>query len=95
MDTIEARNAFAEKSNAVLTAAYQDGNHINLRYTDDGKITSEGTGPTVIEYIRCRGWEWIPVSFPRLIFIHMLTASRMMSMKRPTFYAQMEPYSRL
>lgn len=60
MDTIEARNAFAEKSNAVLTAAYQDGNHINLRYTDDGKITSEGTGPTVIEYIRCRGWEWIP-----------------------------------
>ncbi|KAG1778607.1 ATP-NAD kinase-like domain-containing protein [Suillus placidus] len=60
MDTIEARNAFAEKSNAVLTAAYQDGNHINLRYTDDGKITSEGTGPSVVEYIRCRGWEWIP-----------------------------------
>ncbi|KAG2349324.1 hypothetical protein BDR05DRAFT_900618 [Suillus weaverae] len=60
MDTIEARNAFAEKSNAVLTAAYQDGSHINLRYTDDGKITSEGTGPTVVEYIRCRGWEWIP-----------------------------------
>ncbi|KAG1754192.1 ATP-NAD kinase-like domain-containing protein [Suillus lakei] len=60
MDTIEARNAFAEKSNAVLTAAYQDGDHINLRYTNDGKITSEGTGPTVVEYIRCRGWEWIP-----------------------------------
>jgi hypothetical protein len=60
MDTIEARNAFAEKSHAVLTAAYQDGSHINLRYTDDGKITSEGTGPTVVEYIRCRGWEWIP-----------------------------------
>ncbi|KAG1849072.1 ATP-NAD kinase-like domain-containing protein [Suillus tomentosus] len=60
MDTIEARNAFAEKSVAVLTAAYQDGNHINLRYSDDGKITNEGTGPTVIEYIRCKGWEWIP-----------------------------------
>jgi hypothetical protein len=95
MDTIEARNAFAEKSHAVLTAAYQDGSHINLRYTDDGKITSEGTGPTVVEYIRCRGWEWIPVSFPRLTFIRILIASRMMSMKRPTFYAQMEPYSLL
>ncbi|KAG2115329.1 ATP-NAD kinase-like domain-containing protein [Suillus discolor] len=60
MDTIEARNAFAEKSVAVLTAAYQDGNHINFRYTDDGKMTNEGTGPTVVEYIRCKGWEWIP-----------------------------------
>ncbi|KAG2149197.1 ATP-NAD kinase-like domain-containing protein [Suillus clintonianus] len=60
MDTIEARNAFAEKSIAVLNAAYQDGDHINLRYTDDGKITSEGSGPTVVEYIRCGGWEWIP-----------------------------------
>ncbi|KAG2352634.1 ATP-NAD kinase-like domain-containing protein [Suillus spraguei] len=60
MDTTEARNTFAEKSNTVLTAAYQDGNHINLRYTDDGKITSEGTGSTVVEYIRCGGWEWIP-----------------------------------
>lgn len=60
MDTIEARHVFAEKSTAVLTAAYQDGDHINLRYTDDGKITSEGAGPTVVEYIRCGGWEWIP-----------------------------------
>lgn len=64
-DTIETRKAFAEKATAVLQAAYQDGNHINLKYTDDGKITAEGTGPTVVEYIRCGGWEWIPVSLPR------------------------------
>jgi diacylglycerol kinase family enzyme len=61
-DTLEVRKAFAEKAIVVLTAAYQDGNHINLKYTDGGKITSEGTGPTVVEYIRCGGWEWIPVS---------------------------------
>ncbi|KAG2146980.1 ATP-NAD kinase-like domain-containing protein [Suillus bovinus] len=60
MDSVEARNAFAEKSIAVLTAAYQDGNHINLKYTEDGKVTTEGTGPTVVEYIRCKGWEWTP-----------------------------------
>jgi len=59
-DTTEARQAFAGKATAVLTAAYQDGNHINLKYADDGKITTEGTGPTVVEYIRCGGWEWIP-----------------------------------
>ncbi|KAG1756219.1 ATP-NAD kinase-like domain-containing protein [Suillus paluster] len=60
MDTTEARNIFAEKSTAVLMAAYQDGDHINLRYTGDGKITREGAGPTLVEYIRCGGWEWIP-----------------------------------
>jgi hypothetical protein len=64
-DTIETRKAFAEKATVVLQAAYQDGNHINLKYTDDGKITAEGTGPTVVEYIRCGGWEWIPVSLSR------------------------------
>jgi len=94
-DTIDARKAFAEKATAVLTAAYQDGNHINLKYTNDGKVTTEGTGPTVVEYIRCGGWEWIPVSPPLWIFTHTLIANRMTLMKRLTFYARMEPYSRL
>ena len=62
MDSEEARAKFAEKAGAVLGAAYQDGAHVNLRYDEDGKIVADGTGPTVVEYIRCGGWEWEPVS---------------------------------
>ncbi|KAI0637309.1 ATP-NAD kinase-like domain-containing protein [Trametes polyzona] len=60
MDSDEARKAFSEKSVAVLTAAYQDGAHISLRYDEDGRIVAEGDGPTVVEYVRCGGWEWEP-----------------------------------
>ncbi|CDO70583.1 hypothetical protein BN946_scf184636.g16 [Trametes cinnabarina] len=62
MDSEETRKAFAEKVGKVLGAAYQDGAHINLRYAEDGSITTEGDGPTVVEYVRCGGWEWEPVS---------------------------------
>ena len=62
MDSEEARAKFAEKAGAVLGAAYQDGAHVNLRYDEDGKIVADGTGTTVVEYIRCGGWEWEPVS---------------------------------
>lgn len=57
----ETRAAFAEKAGAVLGAAYQDGAHINLRYDESGKPVTDGNGPTVVEYIRCGGWEWEPV----------------------------------
>ncbi|KAI0362806.1 hypothetical protein OH77DRAFT_1442780 [Trametes cingulata] len=60
MDSEDTRKAFAEKVGAVLGAAYQDGAHIALRYAEDGSIVSEGTGPTVVEYVRCGGWEWEP-----------------------------------
>ncbi|KAI0710429.1 ATP-NAD kinase-like domain-containing protein [Cerioporus squamosus] len=60
MDSEEARARFAEKAGAVLGAAYQDGAHVNLRYDESGKIVAEGTGPTVVEYIRCGGWVWEP-----------------------------------
>ena len=45
-DTPQARDAFVPTLYNVLGAAYQDGAHVNL--------------PSV-EYIRCGGWEWIPV----------------------------------
>ncbi|KAI6038960.1 ATP-NAD kinase-like domain-containing protein [Pisolithus marmoratus] len=48
------------KAFTVLTAAYQDGNHIRLRYNENGNIGEDGNGPTVVEYFRCGGWEWIP-----------------------------------
>ena len=61
LEAEEERKVFAEKSGEVLRAAYQSGNHINLRYDSTGKIVSEGEGEVVVEYFRCGGWEWIPV----------------------------------
>lgn len=60
IDSPESRVAFAEKAGTVLTGAYMDGNHINLRYDASGNVTSEGDGATVVEYFRCGGWEWEP-----------------------------------
>ncbi|KAH7921488.1 hypothetical protein BV22DRAFT_1114386 [Leucogyrophana mollusca] len=60
MDTREKRISFAEKAGMVLSAAYQAGSHIKLRYGEDGTIHDRGRGPNVVEYIRCGGWEWIP-----------------------------------
>ncbi|KAE9406973.1 hypothetical protein BT96DRAFT_171137 [Gymnopus androsaceus JB14] len=60
MDTPEAREAFVPKVLAVLQEAYNNGNHINLRYNREGGVSMEGDGPFVVEYIRCGGWEWNP-----------------------------------
>lgn len=60
LEAEEERKVFAEKAGEVLRAAYQSGNHINLRYNSSGKIVSEGEGEVVVEYFRCGGWEWIP-----------------------------------
>jgi hypothetical protein len=58
----EARELFAPKLWTVLGGAYEEGRHINLRYNNDGEISEDGDGPIVVEYMRCGGWEWIPVS---------------------------------
>lgn len=60
LEAEEERKVFAEKAGEVLRAAYQSGNHINLRYNSTGKIVSEGEGELVVEYFRCGGWEWVP-----------------------------------
>jgi len=59
-DNPTAREAFVPKLWAALTAAYREGAHVDLRYDDKGEIVTTGDGPTVVEYIRCGGWEWIP-----------------------------------
>jgi len=61
-DTPEARVNFVAKMWTVLGSAYTNGTHINLRYAANGEIVSDGGGPTVVEYMRCGGWEWIPVN---------------------------------
>lgn len=61
MDTPEAREAFVHKLWEALQGAYENGNHINLRYNEKGEVGTEGDGPFVVEYFRCGGWEWIPV----------------------------------
>lgn len=60
LDDSDARCAFAAKIWQVLGGAYDNGSHVNLRYDVHGTIGKEGGGPTVVEYIRCGGWEWIP-----------------------------------
>ncbi|TFK36867.1 hypothetical protein BDQ12DRAFT_228430 [Crucibulum laeve] len=56
----EAREAFVAKLWLVLGGAYSNGAHIDLRYNEEGEIVTEGDGPTVVEYVRCGGWEWSP-----------------------------------
>lgn len=59
-DDAQARESFVPKLWSVLHNAYNDGQHINLRYNDNGDIVSDGDGPAVLEYFRCGGWEWMP-----------------------------------
>ncbi|KAK7015067.1 sphingoid long chain base kinase 4, partial [Favolaschia claudopus] len=61
-DTLETREAFVPVLWKVLGDAYHQGAHVDLRYNENGEATTEGDGPLVVEYIRCGGWEWIPVS---------------------------------
>lgn len=62
-DSEQSREAFAQKCMIVLGGAYRDGAHIDMRYSPTGDLV-EGSreGPAVVEYFRCNGWEWIPVS---------------------------------
>jgi len=57
----DARQAFLQKATTVLQGAYKNGTHIGMRYGKDGEIELDGGGPTIVEYIRCGGWEWTPV----------------------------------
>ncbi|KAJ7489967.1 ATP-NAD kinase-like domain-containing protein [Mycena galericulata] len=59
-DTPDTRDAFVPTLWKVLGAAYHNGSHVDLKYNEKGEITTEGDGPSVVEYIRCGGWEWIP-----------------------------------
>jgi hypothetical protein len=68
-DSLEARASFVEQIWVILGAAYQDGLHVQMRYNNDGKVVTEGDGPTVVEYIRCGGWEWIPVRTIQYSFV--------------------------
>ncbi|KAF9021682.1 hypothetical protein BDZ89DRAFT_1019369 [Hymenopellis radicata] len=60
MDTKETRASFVANLWAVMTSAYQNGSHVDLRYQEDGSVGVGGDGEYVVEYIRCGGWEWIP-----------------------------------
>jgi hypothetical protein len=62
LDDEKGRIAFAAKATTIYHTAYRDGAHVNLRYDKGGAIVTEGDGPTVVEYIRCGAWEWVPVS---------------------------------
>ncbi|KAF8623944.1 hypothetical protein AX15_006109 [Amanita polypyramis BW_CC] len=59
-DDETGRSTFIAKLWEILNAPNKDGEHIHLRYGEDGKITTEGEGPPVVEYLRCGKWEWHP-----------------------------------
>jgi Diacylglycerol kinase catalytic domain len=93
LDSPEARANFAEKSGASLVAAYNDGDHINLRYDVDGKVTFEGDGATLVEYFRCGGWEWEPVWLYYAGLGHMLIKPkpcRTVKIRTPTCFVVMD-----
>lgn len=61
----EERKKFVDKIWSVMGGAYQGGKHIGLRYGSGGEIVGEvGEGEYVVEYVRCGGWRWTPVSEP-------------------------------
>ncbi|PPQ98821.1 hypothetical protein CVT24_003375 [Panaeolus cyanescens] len=60
-DTEHFRTEFAAQTWKVLHGAYEDGAHVRYRYEANGEITNEGNGQNVVEYVRCGGWEWIPM----------------------------------
>ncbi|KAF7796517.1 hypothetical protein EIP86_007695 [Pleurotus ostreatoroseus] len=61
-DSESSREQFSQKCMAVLGGAYQDGAHVKMTYGQDGQVAKDGNGAPVVEYVRCKGWEWIPVS---------------------------------
>jgi hypothetical protein len=54
--------AFWEGMQAVFAAAYQNGKHVDLTWTEEGKVVDKGEGPAVVDYWRCESLEWTPVS---------------------------------
>jgi len=62
-DSDETKKAFVPKTWAALMGAYQAGNHVNLQLDSKGTLLKEGgEGIPMVEYYRCSGWEWYPVS---------------------------------
>lgn len=95
IDTEEERTAFVPKLWAVMTGAYQNGTHTDLRFKSDGTVAPDGEGDFVVEYVRCGGWEWIPVSDDCTGRSRTERPShRMTSMRVPISCARMGPYTR-
>ncbi|KAH8117151.1 ATP-NAD kinase-like domain-containing protein [Phellopilus nigrolimitatus] len=60
-DSEQGRTSFSEKTGLVLGAAYRAGAHIMLGYANDGTISEgEKSLRSVVEYVRCGGWDWVP-----------------------------------
>lgn len=47
---------------SITAAMYDEGNHVDLTYKKGGGVETKGEGPLVIEYYRCAGYKWTPVS---------------------------------
>ncbi|KAG9102655.1 hypothetical protein FRC06_001529 [Ceratobasidium sp. 370] len=62
-DSVQFRQKFAQILMSSMGAA-RSASHLNLRYRKDQSSqeapSEQGDGPTLVEYYRCSGWEWIP-----------------------------------
>ncbi|KAG8748036.1 hypothetical protein FRC10_009788 [Ceratobasidium sp. 414] len=62
-DSVQSRQKFAQILMGSMGAA-RNASHLNLRYRRDQSSqeapSDQGDGPTLVEYYRCSGWEWIP-----------------------------------
>jgi hypothetical protein len=94
----EARKTFAPKIGKVLGDAYKEGSHVDSVYLEDGEVAQyeEGMecGKLPVEYFRCGGWEWTPVSSHGSDFCNNLTGiNRARRTKLLTSSVQMELFS--
>lgn len=70
IDSDHDREVFAKKCMTLLGGAYADGAHIDMQYgTEQDIIVKQGNGELMVEYFRCGGWKWLPVS-PNRLQIH-------------------------
>lgn len=64
-DTAEARQQFAQILMGGMGAA-RSATHTDIRYPKDpeskASVSADEDGPLLVEYYRCSGWEWVPVS---------------------------------
>lgn len=75
-DTPEDRQKFAQILMGSMGAA-RSASHTHIRYPKDSTSTespsANAEGPIVVQYYRCAGWEWMPVSRLQAGFITILT----------------------
>lgn len=97
-DDEPSRTQFASKLMHVLQSAYQQGAHVKIQHREPHISVDSGDNSNsyVVEYIRTKGWRWVPVSITGLLIketILIRNYSKGMISKL-VWFASTEPFSR-